>query len=129
MTSRPAVVLVIVAVALIAFCFAGVFAAMTGTYHLNLDFGNNNSGDSGFFGNLTEFNSGNNAPSSSSGSVQTYEDTSSNSNSNPSDSQDSVQTTEDTQQSGGGSPSDSNQPQSGSGTGSNDCSVVTTTAN
>ena len=41
MTSRPAVVVVVLIVAVIAFCFAGIFAAMTGTYHLNLDFGNN----------------------------------------------------------------------------------------
>ena len=82
MTSRSAVVLVVLVVAMIAFCFAGVFAAMTGTYHLNLDFGNNDTDGGGFFGNLTEFNSEGDSSGSSSGSVQTYEDTSSGSSSN-----------------------------------------------
>ena len=129
MTSRPAVVLVVLAVALIAFCFAGVFASMTGTYHLNLDFGNNNSSESGFFGNLTEFNGGGNAPSSGSGSVQTYEDTSSSSNSNshPSDSQESAPATEDTpQQDTGGQHGPT--PSQDSGGGSSEGQVVTTTA-
>ena len=39
MASRSAMVLVIFIVSVLAFCFAGAFAAMTGTYHLNLDFG------------------------------------------------------------------------------------------
>ena len=133
MTSRPAVVLVVLAVALIAFCFAGVFASMTGTYHLNLDFGNNNSSESGFFGNLTEFNAGNSAPSSGSGSVQTYEDTSSSSSSESSSSQDSAQQTEDTSTSGASSSSGDSQSSGGSssssgGGGSSESSVVTTTA-
>ena len=122
MTSRPAVVLVVLAVALIAFCFAGVFASMTGTYHLNLDFGNNNSSESGFFGNLTEFNAGNSAPSSGSGSVQTYEDTSSSSSSESSSSQDTTSSSGDSQSSGGSSSSSSG------GGGSSESSVVTTTA-
>ncbi len=75
MASRPAIVLVVLIVAIIAFCFAGVFAAMTGTYHINFNFGNNTT-DSGFFGNLSQFNSeGSNSKSSS--SVQTYTDNSS----------------------------------------------------
>lgn len=76
MASRPAIVLVVLIVAIIAFCFAGVFAAMTGTYHINFNFGNNTTTDSGFFGNLSQFNSeGSNSKSSS--SVQTYTDNSS----------------------------------------------------
>ncbi len=72
MASRSAVVLVILLVSVIAFCFAGAFAAMTGTYHLNFNFGNHTN-DTGFFGNLTDFNS-NKDSSSSSSSVQTYSD-------------------------------------------------------
>ncbi len=130
MTSRPAVVLVVLAVALIAFCFAGVFASMTGTYHLNLDFGNNNSSESGFFGNLTEFNAGNSAPSSGSGSVQTYEDTSSSSSSESSSSQDSAQqqSGEANQPESDGSPSPSPSQDTGGGSSSSESSVVTTTA-
>ena len=73
MASRSAMVLVVLTVALIAFCFAGVFAGMTGTYHLNLTFGNNSS-DGGFFGNVTEFNSDDSDSSSNDGPVQTYSD-------------------------------------------------------
>jgi hypothetical protein len=56
MGSRPAIVLVVLIVAGIAFCFAGVFAAMTGTYHINFDLGNNTT-DNGLFGNLTDSSS------------------------------------------------------------------------
>jgi cytoskeletal protein RodZ len=66
MSSRSAVVLVILLVALIAFCFAGVFAAMTGSYHLN--FGNNTN-QTHIFGNHT-----NHSNSHSGGSVQTHSD-------------------------------------------------------
>ena len=102
MSSRSAVVLVIFVVAVIAFCLAGVFATMTGTYHLNLDFGNNSTNNTDFFGNLSEFNSDNNSGSSSSGSssVQTHSDKSSNSSS-------SVKTTEDTSQSSSKTPQES----------------------
>lgn len=95
MASRSAMVLVILVVAVIAFCFAGVFAAMTGTYHLNLDFGNNTTENSGFLGNMTEFNSGSSNSGSSSSNVQTYEDTSSSSSSSSSSS--NVETKEETQ--------------------------------
>ena len=79
MASRPAIVLVVLIVAIIAFCFAGVFAAMTGTYHINFNFGNNTT-DNGFFGNLSQFNSeGSNSQSGS--PVQTYTDNSSGSSS------------------------------------------------
>ena len=71
MASRSAIVLVILLVSVIAFCFAGAFAAMTGTYHLNFNFGNHTN-DTGFFGNLTDFNSDHS--SSSDSSVQTYSD-------------------------------------------------------
>ena len=75
MASRSAMVLVIFIVSVLAFCFAGAFAAMTGTYHLNLDFGNKTN-DTSFFGNATEFNS-DKSSSSSKGSVQTSSDRSS----------------------------------------------------
>ena len=88
MASRSAIVLVILLVSVIAFCFAGVFAAMTGTYHLNFNFGNDTN-DTGFFGNLTDFNSDHS--SSSDSSVQTYSDSGSSSSSH-------VETTEDTSQ-------------------------------
>ena len=90
MSSRSAIVLVVLVVAVIAFCFAGVFAAMTGTYHLNLDFGNNNTNSSGFFGNASEFNSDKGSSSSSSGNVQTYQDTSSSHSSNVETKEDST---------------------------------------
>ena len=48
MASRSAIVLVVLIVAIIAFCFAGVFAAMTGTYHLNLNFGNHSNNSTPF---------------------------------------------------------------------------------
>ena len=85
MASRSAIVLVILLVSVIAFCFAGVFAAMTGTYHLNFNFGNDTN-DTGFFGNLTDFNSDHS--SSSDSSVQTYSDSGSSSS--------NVETKEDT---------------------------------
>ena len=72
MASRSAIVLVILLVSVIAFCFAGVFAAMTGTYHLNFNFGNDTN-DTGFFGNLSAFNS-DKGSSSSDSNVQTYSD-------------------------------------------------------
>lgn len=72
MASRSAIVLVILLVSVIAFCFAGVFAAMTGTYHLNFNFGNDTN-DTGFFGNLSDFNS-DKGSSSSDSNVQTYSD-------------------------------------------------------
>ena len=72
MASRSAIVLVILLVSVIAFCFAGVFAAMTGTYHLNFNFGNDTN-DTGFFGNLSAFNS-DKGSSSSDSNVQTYTD-------------------------------------------------------
>ena len=73
MSSRPAIVLVVLIVAVIAFCFAGVFAAMTGTYHLNLDFGNNTTQDGGLLSNLSSSHSGS-SDSSGSSQVQTYSD-------------------------------------------------------
>lgn len=82
MGSRPAIVLVVLIVAGIAFCFAGVFAAMTGTYHINFDLGNNTT-DGGIFGNITGSDS--DKPSSSSqNSVQTYSDDSPSSSSSQS---------------------------------------------
>ena len=66
MSSRSAVVLVVLLVALIAFCFAGVFAAMTSSYHLN--FGNNTN-QTHLFGNNT-----NHSNSHSGGSVHTHSD-------------------------------------------------------
>jgi cytoskeletal protein RodZ len=86
MSSRSAVVLVVLFVAIIAFCFAGVFAAMTGTYHLN--FGNNDTNQTQFFGNMTNPSS-DSSHSSSSGSVETYKDTKTQSSSD-------VETKEDT---------------------------------
>ncbi len=82
MGSRPAIVLVVLIVAGIAFCFAGVFAAMTGTYHINFDLGNNTN-DSGIFGNLTDSDS-HKDDSSSQSSVKTYSDDSSSSSSSQS---------------------------------------------
>ena len=70
MSSRSAVVLVILLVALIAFSFAGVFAAMTGSYHLN--FGNHTN-QTHLFGNHT------NQSNSHSESVQTHSDSKSSS--------------------------------------------------
>ena len=72
MSSRPAIVLVVLIVAVIAFCFAGVFAAMTGTYHLNLNFGNNTTQDAGLLGNLSS--KSDSSSSSSNNHVQTYSD-------------------------------------------------------
>ena len=86
MSSRSAVVLVVLLVAIVAFCFAGIFAAMTGTYHLNL--GNNDTNQTPFFGNMTNPNS-DSGHSSSGGSVETYSDSGSSSSSN-------VETKEDT---------------------------------
>ena len=86
MTSRSAVVLVFLVVAIIAFCFAGVFAAMTGTYHFN--FGNNTN-QTPFFGNVSDSNS-NSGHSSSDSHVETYSD------SGHSSSNSHVETTEDT---------------------------------
>ena len=85
MTSRSAVVLVFLVVAIIAFCFAGVFAAMTGTYHIN--FGNNTN-QTPFFGNASD-SSSNGGHSSSDSHVETYSDSGHSSSSN-------VETTEDT---------------------------------
>ena len=45
---------------------------MTGTYHLNFNFGNDTN-DTGFFGNLSAFNS-DKGSSSSDSNVQTYTD-------------------------------------------------------
>ena len=70
MTSRPAVIIVVLIVAIMAFCFASVFAAMTGTYHIN--FGNNTNGTP-IFGNHTQANS-NGGHSSSDSHVETYSD-------------------------------------------------------
>ena len=86
MSSRSAVVLVVLLVAIIAFCFAGVFAAMTGTYHLNL--GHNDTNQTPFFGNMTNPHS-DSGHSSSGGSVETYSDSGSSSSSH-------VETKEDT---------------------------------
>ncbi|MBQ9026311.1 MAG: hypothetical protein IJ104_08075 [Methanobrevibacter sp.] len=91
MSSRPAIVLVVLVVAIIAFCFAGVFAAMTGTYHLNFDLGNNTTADGGLFDNLTDLTSSDDSSSSDGGYVETYTDSGS-SESSSSD----VETTEDT---------------------------------
>ena len=89
MSSRSAVVLVVLFVAIIAFCFAGVFASMTGTYHLN--FGKNDTNQSQFFGNMTNPNSGN-SHSNSGGSVETYKDSGSHSSSNVETKEDSTPT-------------------------------------
>ena len=86
MSSRSAVVLVVLFVAIIAFCFAGVFAAMTGTYHLN--FGNNDTNQTQFFGNMTNPSS-DSSHSSSSGSADTYKESKTSSSSD-------VETKEDT---------------------------------
>ncbi|WP_407379734.1 hypothetical protein [Methanobrevibacter sp.] len=91
MASRSAIVLVVLVVAVIAFCFAGVFAAMTGTYHLNLDFGNNTTEETSLFGNLSDLTSGDNSGSSDDSYVETYTDSGSSESS-----QSSVETTEDT---------------------------------
>ncbi|WP_407423353.1 hypothetical protein [Methanobrevibacter sp.] len=99
MASRSAIVLVILLVSVIAFCFAGAFAAMTGTYHLNFNFGNHTN-DTGFFGNLTDFNSDHS--SSSQGSVQTYSDSGSSSS--------NVETKEDTTPTPDPSPSPTPDP-------------------
>lgn len=105
MASRSAIVLVVLIVALIAFCFAGVFAAMTGTYHLNLNFGNNTNATP-FFGNSTAFNS--EGDSSDSGShVQTYSDSGSSSG--------SVETKEDTNPTPAPTPEPSPTPEGGGG--------------
>ena len=98
MASRSAMVLVIFLVSVLAFCFAGAFAAMTGTYHLNFDFGNKTN-DTSFFGNLTDFNS-DKGSSSSKGSVQTSSDHSSS----------NVETKEDTNPTPSPSPEPSPEP-------------------
>ena len=59
-------VLVIFIVAGIAFCLAGVFASMTGTYHL--DFGNNTTNESSILGNINTGSSNSHDSSSSSSS-------------------------------------------------------------
>lgn len=87
MASRSATILVILVIAVLAFSFASVFAAMTGTYHLNFNFGNNTN-DTPFFGNVTEFNSDH---GSSDSNVQTYTDRGSSDSS-----QSNVETKEDT---------------------------------
>ncbi len=61
-------VLVIFIVAGIAFCLAGVFASMTGTYHL--DFGNNTTNESSILGNINTGSSNSHDSSSSSSSSQ-----------------------------------------------------------
>ena len=117
MASRSAMVLVVLAVALIAFCFAGVFAGMTGTYHLNLTFGNNSS-DGGFFGNITEFNSDDSDSSSNGGPVQTYSDEGSdNSPQNNEPSEDSQSPPSDSGEQEQPSGSGNNQPQNTEGSG------------
>lgn len=83
MSSRSAIVLVVLIVAVIAFCFAGVFAAMTGTYHLNLNFGNNTTQDGGLLSNLST-SSSDSSGSSGSSQVQTYSDSGSSSQSSSS---------------------------------------------
>ena len=90
MSSRSAIVLVVLIVAVIAFCFAGVFAAMTGTYHLNLNFGNNTTQDGGLLSNLST-SSSDSSGSSGSSQVQTYSDSGSSSQSSSSQ----VETVED----------------------------------
>ena len=107
MTSRSAVIVVVLVVAFMAFCFASVFAAMTGTYHLN--FGNDTTNGTPFFGNNTQSHSDTNHYSSD--SVETYSDSGSSSSSN-------IETTEDTSQTptqsddhqGGGSSDNNNTP-------------------
>lgn len=91
MSSRSAIVLVVLIVAVIAFCFAGVFAAMTGTYHLNLNFGNNTTQDGGLLSNLSTSSSSDSSGSSGSSQVQTYSDSGSSSQSSSSQ----VETVED----------------------------------
>ena len=103
MASRSAIVLVILLVSVIAFCFAGVFAAMTGTYHLNFNFGNDTN-DTGFFGNLSAFNS-DKGSSSSDSNVQTYSDSGSS----------NVETKEDTTPTPTPEPSPAPVPDSGQG--------------
>ena len=90
MSSRSAVVLVVLFVAIIAFCFAGVFAAMTGTYHLN--FGKNDTNQTPFFGNTSYHNSGSSQSSSGGGSVATYKDSGSQSSSDVETKEDSTPT-------------------------------------
>lgn len=68
-------VLVIFIVAGIAFCLAGVFASMTGTYHL--DFGNNTTNESSILGNInTGSNNSHDSSSSSSQQSNSYQSTS-----------------------------------------------------
>lgn len=104
MASRSATILVIFVIAVLAFSFASVFAAMTGTYHINFNFGNNTN-DTPFFGNVTEFNSDH---SSSDSNVQTYTDSGSSDSS-----QSNVETKEDTNPTPTPAPTPSDGPSDG----------------
>lgn len=116
MSSRPAIVLVILIISIAALCLAGVFAAMTGPINLNLNLTDHNDTKVNLTENLTQDKPSNNYKDSSSykSNVQTYSDSKA-SPSSSSSSQSPVQTTEDSSHSNVEPKGDSQLPTNGTG--------------
>ena len=112
MSSRPAIVLVILIVSIIALCLAGVLAAMTGPFDLNLNLTDHNDSKVNLTENLTQNKTSSNYKDTGSykSNVQTYSD--SKDTSSPSSSQSKVQTVEDSSSRESSNPSTPAEPSS-----------------
>ena len=127
MASRSATVLVIFVIAIIAFCLASVFGAMTGPISI---FPNETDNSGGILDNLSAITDG----TGDTGKSYGYENYNDYSSSSSSDSSSNVETTTDTSSSGSSHPDssdqsadDSSSDSSGSSSGSSSSNVETTT--